>query len=89
MWKEHRISQKERFRKVVKDAKNRPCQDCGVEYPSYVMDFDHRPDEDKSFNIGAMVSSRPSMELFLAEIAKCDVVCSNCHRIRTHNRTMG
>lgn len=82
----YRNAQKERYRKVVRDAKSKPCADCGNSYPSYVMDFDHRDGEEKLFNIGMMVSTRPSMEAFLAEIAKCDVVCSNCHRIRTWNR---
>lgn len=29
--------------------KNRPCGDCGVQYPSYVMDFHHRDPAEKLF----------------------------------------
>jgi hypothetical protein len=51
------------------------------------MDFDHRPGEKKLFAMGsAGVQVRVSLEGLLAEIAKCDVVCANCHRIRTYHR---
>ena len=59
-----------------------PCMDCGVEYPPYVMDFDHRDPKDKDFTISANVRSK-SLETLRQEIAKCDVVCANCHRERT------
>lgn len=61
-----------------------PCLDCGEMYPYYVMQFDHRPGEGKSFNVSdAKGYSRLSIE---NEIAKCDLVCANCHSIRTHGR---
>jgi len=59
-----------------------PCADCGQIYPACVMDFDHRPGEEKLFRVAGMVTRR--RELVEAEIEKCDIVCSNCHRIRTH-----
>lgn len=65
------------------DIKNVPCMDCGGRYPGVCMDFDHRPGTGKRFNIGerfAMVN----MGDLQAEVAKCDVVCSNCHRLRTY-----
>lgn len=55
--------------------------DCGQSYPSYVMDLDHRGD--KVRNVARMVSLGLGEATVLAEIAKCDVVCSNCHRLRT------
>lgn len=74
-------------RRIVRQAKDKPCADCGVRYPSYVMDFDHRPDADKLFNIGqGALSGLWSLEDLRREIAKCDITCSNCHRIRTHGR---
>jgi hypothetical protein len=48
------------------------------------MDFDHRPGEEKLFNVSRFCVA--SMQLVLAEVAKCDLVCSNCHRIRTIKR---
>jgi hypothetical protein len=74
-----------RNRAYVIEAKNRPCADCGNCYPSYVMDLDHVRGE-KVGNVGSMVGQGIALEHIRVEIEKCDVVCSNCHRIRTHER---
>ena len=58
--------------------------DCGIIYPSFVMDFDHVRGT-KEFRIGAS-SANPGIKRLKAEIEKCDLVCSNCHRIRTFER---
>ena len=63
-----------------------PCYDCGVSYPPYVMDFDHVRGT-KFRNIAKMVG-RNSISSIKEEIEKCDLVCSNCHRIRTYNRRL-
>lgn len=76
----------EELRKFIQNQKDKPCQDCNVKYPYYVMDFDHRPGEQKLFNIAEASQMRPSLEKLITEISKCDIVCSNCHRIRTYNR---
>lgn len=55
--------------------------DCGQTFPMCVMDFDHRDPSLKCFGIGQYKEG--SVTKLLAEIAKCDVVCANCHRIRT------
>lgn len=62
-----------------------PCMDCGVQYPYYVMDFDHR---DPTTKVGGVreIAAGGSMNNMLKEIDKCDVVCANCHRQRTHDR---
>lgn len=59
------------------------CMDCGL-HPEHaqVLEFDHRPDEVKLFHISDRMVSGTVADL-LAEIAKCDVVCANCHRVRT------
>jgi len=76
-----------RHRQLLRSAKSLPCVDCGLIYPPYVMDFDHRPGVKKCFNVSAIaVSARLSWKKVLAEIGKCDVVCANCHRERTHQR---
>ncbi len=63
----------------------KPCIDCEKVYPTYVMDFDHRNRSEKRFNVSraGLVSER----VLLAEIAKCDLVCANCHRERTYGAT--
>lgn len=72
------------------DLKSAPCVDCGKVYPPYVMHFDHVPGRGiKLFNIGAWTGGRTvsTMESLLEEIAKCDLVCANCHAIRTWERS--
>lgn len=64
--------------------KSRPCMDCKGSFEAVCMDFDHRPDEVKLFNISSNITAR--MDRLLVEVAKCDIVCSNCHRIRTRDR---
>lgn len=56
------------------------CVDCGESDP-IVLEFDHRDDVIKVANISGMVCLR--WEKVVAEIAKCDVRCANCHRRRT------
>lgn len=73
---------REATRRIIVAAKDCPCSDCGVRYPYYVMDFDHR--EGKKFQIGSRGTR--TIGMMLAEIAKCDVVCANCHREREHQR---
>lgn len=62
-----------------------PCMDCGHTYPYFVMEFDHRPDEIKLYNISD-VNNIPSMDALIDEMAKCDIVCANCHKYRTWER---
>lgn len=74
-------------REFLNTLKDKPCMDCGLQYPPYVMDFDHRDPSTKLGHVGTLVSeTRISMKRLLAEIEKCDLVCANCHRIRTHDR---
>lgn len=68
-------------REVIVAAKDRPCMDCGGVFPVVCMDFDHRPGTEKKFSIGG--SGPWSESAMREEIAKCDVVCANCHRVRT------
>lgn len=79
-----RSSDLESNKRLVQKAKNRPCMDCGNSYPHYVMDLHHRDPADKVGAVSAMVSG--SYSLLAAEVRKCDVLCSNCHRIRHHGK---
>src|SRR4051812_3197627 len=72
------------IRKFVHDIKaNTPCKDCGVQYPYYVMDFDHLS-KDLKLNDINYLSSTGRIGALKKEIVKCEVVCANCHRKRTH-----
>lgn len=70
----------------VNSLKNKPCTDCGIKYPPYVMEFDHLGNEKKFKEISVMVRQTYSEERILNEIKKCELVCSNCHRQRTYDR---
>lgn len=77
-----------RHLKAVDKIKEVPCLDCKQSFPPYVMDFDHRPDEVKSFTVSEGISRNLSMKKIMIEIAKCDAICANCHRIRTYQRRL-
>lgn len=70
---------------LLVSLKNVPCTDCGENYPSYIMDFDHLDGNTKYQNVSALINSKGKL---LEEIKKCEIVCSNCHRERTFNRFM-
>lgn len=78
-------SRRKRLQEFVRNLKNKPCTDCGNKYHHYAMDFDHI-DSNKSFNISKGIDLGFSKEKLLKEIRKCELVCSNCHRVRTFNR---
>ena len=58
------------------------CADCGGQFPDCCLDFDHTDPLTKGFNIGHHLGRKPFEEL-CAEADHCDLVCANCHRIRT------
>lgn len=62
-----------------------PCVDCG-ESDVRLLEFDHL--RDKAANIARLVGDAAAWDRILAEIAKCDVVCCNCHRRRTAERAL-
>lgn len=65
---------------------NRPCMDCGLIFHPVCMDFDHRPGETKKSGISQLTKHGRSNAVIMAEVAKCDLVCAVCHRLRTHTR---
>jgi 5-methylcytosine-specific restriction endonuclease McrA len=69
---------------AVDAAKDKPCTDCGHRFPVVCMDFDHLHSKEEC--IAILLQRNAPLERILAEIAKCEVVCSNCHRIRTATR---
>lgn len=68
-------------------AKARPCADCNGSYPYEVMEFDHLDPETKVGDVAVMARKQKASVVF-AEIAKCELVCANCHRIRTLTRRL-
>jgi hypothetical protein len=73
-------------RKFLSNLKDCPCADCGKRYPFYVMDFDHRIPKEKINSVAYMVTRNWSFDKIKNEALKCEIVCANCHRIRTYNK---
>lgn len=62
------------------------CVDCGYDRHAEALDFDHLPGTRKLFNIGAWAGLSVGWDEIFAELKKCEVVCANCHRVRTCQR---
>jgi hypothetical protein len=71
-----------RMQHLIDYLGSHPCVDCGESDP-LVLEFDHIGE--KSFTIGTGFAGR-NWQAILDEIAKCEVVCANCHRRRTARR---
>ncbi|MEA2474508.1 MAG: hypothetical protein QOE06_2423 [Thermoleophilaceae bacterium] len=98
--REHYLANKQRYVDQARASKQRlrlerteflfdyfadhPCADCGETDPM-VLEFDHLDAGQKAFTIGSSVPYR-NWQSILDEIAKCEVVCANCHRRRTARR---
>jgi hypothetical protein len=74
------------LRRYVIEAKQQPCIICKLSFPPCVMDFHHRAGEKKENDVATMVNRGVSLATLQREIAKCDIICSNCHRIK-HDTT--
>jgi hypothetical protein len=70
---------------VQKVKSETPCADCQQRFHYCVMDFDHVRGK-KRYSIGKLAASNLSLKYLLEELENCEVVCSNCHRIRTFSR---
>lgn len=89
-WDRHMSQIRARRKRIRRDNREkvqaylatRSCTDCGIADPR-VLDFDHL--RDKRGNISRLRLSY-DWSVIEAEIAKCEVVCANCHRIRTYER---
>jgi hypothetical protein len=67
---------------LIRNLKDVPCIDCGVAYPACAMDFDHQDGYIKRKEVSQLAGAASILD----EAAKCEIVCANCHRIRTHGR---
>lgn len=77
------VAAKQKLRKYVRLKKDKPCVDCNIKYPYYVMQFDHT--RDKEYHISTLVNAN-NVRRLEEELAKCEVVCANCHAERTYQR---
>lgn len=73
-------------RAVLLAKKSEPCVDCGQSWPYYCMQFDHLPGAVKVDTVARLASGAAPLCVLLSEIAKCELVCCNCHLIRSRKR---
>lgn len=63
------------------------CSDCGYRTRACALDFDHVPERGpKRWDLARMARQAWSWDTIQEELQKCDVVCANCHRVRTTSR---
>lgn len=83
---------RDRARQKKRDAlaalkHERGCMRCGIDDPR-VLDFHHRDAGEKTLAVSQLIA-RASWQAVLDEVALCEVVCANCHRIiHTEEETM-
>lgn len=89
-WKAKNPDYWKRYKQKSKDSlvelKAAPCVDCGGTFPPECMDFDHLSGTSKVMDVSTMAKQGLARQRILDEIAKCELVCANCHRIRTKQR---
>jgi hypothetical protein len=84
-YKKAQSETKKRIRKERRDwfqelKKKLKCERCGID-DFRVLDFHHLDPNEKDLEVSNMVRLRWSKKKILAEIAKCQCLCANCHRI--------
>jgi hypothetical protein len=67
--------------RLIEYLRGKSCVDCGESDP-VVLEFDHRDGAEKDDEVGRFIGSDQWARV-LAEIAKCEIRCGNCHRRRT------
>lgn len=83
-WKRSNPGIKSTYRWMVSLKTGKPCTDCGRVFPPAAMQWDHLPGHKKLADVSSL-RDRPR-DVILAEVAKCELVCVNCHTIRTVKR---
>ena len=66
--------------------KKEPCTDCQQEFDPVCMQWDHLPEYDKIERVSFIARTTMSKNKVLEEISKCELVCANCHALRTKQR---
>lgn len=61
------------------------CNRCGYNTNIVALEFHHIIQDTKEFNIG--MAANKSWESIVEEVSKCELLCSNCHRIEHSDRS--
>jgi len=81
------IERKRRLKTIIRQAmleylRDKSCLQCGIS-DARVLEFDHIDPTVKSFNIAQGITRTLRWENILVEISKCQILCANCHKIKT------
>jgi len=83
IYKNRTKERKDKIRRHIFDYLNQSeCKVCGEKDP-VVLQFDHRDPSEKNFALSEAVGRKMSIKRINEEIAKCDILCANCHARRT------
>jgi hypothetical protein len=77
-WYLKRKAQKQKF---VEKIKQKPCSRCKKKFPPVCMDLHHIDPSTKKDTISYLMKSTQNINLLIEEVKKCQLLCSNCHRI--------
>lgn len=89
----NKVKRRDQYNKYRKELRewyrnlklNLSCSLCKFSHPA-VIAFHHKDPENKEYEISIMVNMGLSKETILKEMAKCDILCHNCHAIQ-HYKT--
>jgi len=84
----HYANNKERYKECGLRAKKwfmdykreLQCNRCGFNHPA-ALDFHHKDPKTKTFSMSGVHMGKINKDKIMEEISKCEVLCSNCHRI--------
>lgn len=84
-WRKKREEDRRKLIDKIKLSKG--CLHCGYKKDAVALDFDHLNPSEKEFNISHLFATA-SIEKLMKEINKCQILCANCHRIKTKQDLM-
>ena len=64
---------------------SRTRADCGGRFHPAAMEWDHLPGTEKLADVATLARTGKTRQ-FYREIAKCELVCANCHAVRSYER---
>jgi hypothetical protein len=90
--REVRLRQKQQWAAALyawyHELKSHPCTDCGRRFHHAAMTFDHLPGAEKVDEVSNLIRRRRKRAARL-EVEKCELVCANCHAVRSYERRRG
>jgi hypothetical protein len=74
----------QKLKSWYKDLKSGPCTDCDGVFDPVCMHWDHKPGFERNGGTTIQQLYRAGRkDQILEEIQKCELVCANCHALRT------